>query len=394
MDKWLRLLVILASFLGIFALVACVVRVLHMIPHTLVLFSLGVLFAYAIDPLVEWLRKTRIGKGGKEPSREMSVAVVMVGLVAVVGVALWGLSGFLVKQIELLQHDFPRYHQSLLAKADDADTYLRGRHIHFSVHDSLIHPPPVVAALGERVGKQVLPVVGHFLGTLAESTIVLLIALYLLIYCREMREKFNGILPEDLRKRANAWQDDVNRILGGFVRGQVLIALLVGTAAAVGCLIVGIHLWLIIGLVVVAASMIPVFGPYIGVIPAVLAAIIGPTHFSPIVSAVAIVVWFVLINETGSKILYPKLVGEALGLHAVLVLFVLFAGLEVGGVLGVLFAAPLTALVGVSIVHLFRLWQDLPDAPIASSQESRVPVAAAVDKAAHPSTSVDQASAK
>src|SRR5580692_9334877 len=107
MDKWLRLLVITASFLGIFALVACFVRVLGFIPHTLVLFSLGALFAYAIDPLVEWLRTTSIGRAGKEPSRELSVATVMVSLVLVIGGALWGLSGFLVKQLGILQRDFP-----------------------------------------------------------------------------------------------------------------------------------------------------------------------------------------------------------------------------------------------------------------------------------------------
>jgi predicted PurR-regulated permease PerM len=303
----------------------------------------------------------------------------MIALVAVIGGALWGLSGFLVKQVETLQRDYPRYHDQLLAKATDADAWLGLHHINFNVESSLQHPPPQLTALGERVGRQVLPVVGHFLGTMAESAIVLLIALYLLIYCREMREKFNAKLPDDLSVRANAWQDDVNRILGGFVRGQILIALVVGAAAAIGCLAIGIHLWLIIGLVVVAASLIPVFGPYIGIIPAVLAAVIGPTHFSPVVSAVAIVIWFVIINEVGSKVLYPKFVGEAMGLHAVLVLFVLFAGLELGGVLGVLFAAPLTALTGVTIVHLYRLWQDLPDAPMATRRSARVPVAVAID---------------
>ena len=382
MDKWLRLLVVIASFLGIIALVFCVVRALGLIPHTLVLFSLGMLFAYAIDPLVEWLRKTRIGQGGKVAGREMSVAVVMIGLVAIIGGIVWGLSGFLVHQLGLVQHGFPEYRDKLMSRAADADAFFRMRHIHFSIADSIQHPPPQLAAIGERVGQQVLPVVGHFVGTVAESAIVLLIALYFLIYCHEMREKFNGIFPDDLRVRMNAWQDDCNRILGGFVRGQLLIAIVVGAAAAIGCLAMGIHLWLIIGLVVVAASLIPVFGPYIGIIPALIAAIIGPTHFhSPVGAAIAVVLYFVAINEAGSKILYPKLVGEALGLHAVLVLFVLFAGLEVGGVLGVLFAAPLTALVGVTVVHLYRLWQDLPDAPVVSRAEAKVPVAATVEKA-------------
>jgi len=160
--------------------------------------------------------------------------VVMIGLVAIIGGIVWGLSGFLVHQLGLVQHGFPEYRDKLMSRAADADAYFRMRHIHFSIADSIQHPPPQLAAIGERVGQQVLPVVGHFVGTVAESAIVLLIALYFLIYCHEMREKFNGIFPDDLRVRMNAWQDDCNRILGGFVRGQLLIAIVVGAAAAIG----------------------------------------------------------------------------------------------------------------------------------------------------------------
>jgi predicted PurR-regulated permease PerM len=364
MDKWMRLLVMLSSFLLMFVLAACVIWVLGLIPHTLVLFALGILLAYALDPLVESLRHRRLSRGGQVQSREFCVGVVTIGLLVLIVVAVWTLSGRLVKQAEVLRHDFPVYHARFVRRSTDADTWLHEHGVHFSVVDSIQHPPLPLIDLGKRVGGQVLPVVGHFLVTMGESFIVLLIAIYFLIYSTEMREGFNRMLPADLRVRVEAWQADVNRILGGFVRGQLIIAILVGSLAALLCLAIGIHLWLIIGMIVVCAALIPVFGPYLGAIPALLAAIIGPTHFSPTVSVVLVIVGFTVINEIGSKVIYPKLVGQALGLHAVLVLFVLFCGLEIDGVLGVLFAAPLTALAIVTIVHLYRLWQDLPDSPI------------------------------
>ena len=202
----------------------------------------------------------------------------------------------------------------------------------------------------------------------AEAVIVLLIALYFLIFAPDMREKFNGMLPDDLARRADLWETDVSRILGGFVSGQLTIALIMGAAAGLGCLAIGIGPWLIIGLFVVIASLIPVFGPYIGAIPAVIVALISPTHIhSPVGAAIAVVILFVVINEVGGKVLYPKLVGSALGLHEVLVLFVLFAGLEINGIVGTLFAAPVTALVIVSLVHLYRLWSDLPDSLLSNA---------------------------
>jgi predicted PurR-regulated permease PerM len=364
MDKWLRLLVMLSSFLVMFVLAACVIRVLGFIPHTLVLFSLGILLAYALDPLVESLRDRRLALGGRVQSREFCVGVVTIGFLVLMGLAIWSLGGRLVKQADVLHHDRLKYEAELLRRSADSDAWLRHHDIHFSVLDSFKHPPAQLVTLGQKVAGQVLPVVGHFFVTMGESFIVLLIAVYFLLYSTEMREGFNKLLPADLRGRVEAWQADVNRILGGFVRGQLLIAILVGSLAAILCLAIGIHLWLIIGMFVVCAALIPVFGPYLGAVPALLAAIIGPTHFSPTVSAVLVIVGFTVINEIGSKIIYPKLVGQALGMHAVLVLFVLFSGLEIAGVLGVLFAAPLTALAIVTIVHLYRLWQDLPDSPI------------------------------
>jgi len=100
-------------------------------------------------------------------------------------------------------------------------------------------------------------------------------------------------------------------------------------------------------------------------IPAILAALLGSTHLhNPVAAALIVFVVFIVLNEYCSKLLYPRLIGAALGLHEAVVLFVLFAGLEVGGVVGVLFAAPITALSIVTIVHLYRYWLSLPDHPL------------------------------
>lgn len=362
MEKWTRLLIVIATVLLLLTFVGVVIHLGTYIHHTLLLFSLGVLIAYALDPFVEWLRRTALTRSRRVPSREMSVTVVFVGLLLLGGLATWSLGGHLVSQVAAIEHEYPRYHDRALERATDADRFLGAHGVRFSLTSMLQHPPPDVLAAVKRAGNEALPFVGHVFADVGESLIILLIALYFLLFGAEMREKFNALLPPDLRERAGVWETDVNRILGAFVRGQLIIALAMGAAAAIGCLLLGLKLWLLIGLFVVVAALIPVFGPYIGAVPAIIAALIGPTHLhNNVASAVIILVWFILINEIGSKVLYPKLVGAALGLHTVLVLFVLFAGLEISGIVGVLFAAPLTALVIVSVVHLYRLWQDLPD---------------------------------
>jgi len=361
MDKWTRLLVVVATVLLLLTLIAASVRLAMSVHHTLLLFALGGLVAYALSPLVERLSRTRL-------SRPLSVTVVYLGLLIIFGLGAWALEGKITAQVQDVTQNFPKYKQQALVRAGDLDQKLAARHVKFSLTNTIQHPPASVAAIGERVGKDALPLLQRSFTDAAEAVIVLLIALYFLIFAPDMREKFNGMLPTDLARRADLWETDTSRILGGFVSGQLIIALIMGAAAALGCLAIGLGPWLLIGLFVVVASLIPVFGPYIGAIPAVLVALISPTHIhSPVIAAVAVVLLFVVINEGGGKILYPKLVGSALGLHEVVVLFVLFAGLEIDGIVGTLFAAPVTALVIVTVVHLYRLWQDIPDQLISNT---------------------------
>ena len=354
MEKWNRLLITTATVLLLLIFVAAAVRLGGYIHHTLLLFALGGLVAYALSPLVEGLSRTRL-------SRPLSVGLVFLGLFALLGLGAWFLEGKIMTQAQDIQQNFPHYKQIALDRAGVLDQNLTDRHINFSLVDSIQHPPANVEAFGERAGKEALPFLQRSFTDVAESVIVLLIALYFLIFAPEMRKKFNGMLPADLARRADLWETDVSRILGGFVSGQLVIALIMGAAAALGCLAIGIGPWLLIGLFVVIAALIPVFGPYLGAVPAIIAALVAPSHFHPVVAAALVLVWFVIINEVGGKILYPKLVGAALGLHEVVVLFVLFAGLEINGIVGTLFAAPVAALTIVTIVHLYRLWADLPD---------------------------------
>lgn len=343
-----------ATVLLLVVFVGVTVRLGAYIHHTLLLFALGGLVAYALSPLVEGLNRTRL-------SRPLSVGLVFLGLFALLGLGAWFLEGKIMTQAQDIQQNFPHYKQMALDQATLVDNKLAARHVKFSLVDSIQHPPANVAAFGERLGKDALPFLQRSFTDVAEAVIVLLIALYFLIFASDMREKFNAMLPADLARRADLWETDVSRILGGFVSGQLVIALIMGAAAALGCLAIGIGPWLLIGLFVVIAALIPVFGPYLGAVPAIIAALVAPSHFHPVIAAVLVLAWFVIINEVGGKILYPKLVGAALGLHEVAVLFVLFAGLEINGIVGTLFAAPVAALAIVTMVHLYRLWSDMPD---------------------------------
>lgn len=362
--KWMRLLIIVTACLALFMALAVTVHLLGMISHTLLLFALGILMAYALEPLVRRVRYA----GGKERPRWLGVAVVfaVLGGVSALGIGLLG--NTLVHEIEVLVRDQDHLKATATFQLGHLDDWLGAHGVPLNLKTYVDDPPPNVKQFEQEIGHKALSAAGRFSASLVEGLLVLLIALYFLIYSKEMRRGVNGSVPPALLPYVEAWQNDVNRILGGFVRGQLVLALIMGAAAGGGCALLRVHFWLLIGVFVVFASLIPVIGPYLGAVPAVIAAAISPSHmFSPGLRIALVILLFFVINEAGSKILYPRLVGKALGLHEVLVLFVLLAGFEVGHLEGVLFAAPLTALAIVTATQLYRCWQGLPPVSIAQA---------------------------
>ena len=369
MEQWMPLLVFAATCLLLTALLGIAVRLSMFIGHTLLIFSLGGLIAYALDPIVQKVRGP-VRASGRRRSRAASASLVFAGIFGLFVLGGVLLSKPLAVQVRLLAEHHVEYEAHFKERLAEADDWLYAHGIHTNLAGYLNNPPPNMKGWGEMVAKNTLKTLERISKGVVEGLIVLVIALYFLIYSEEMREGTYNALPPRLQPYAEQWFADVNRILGGFVRGQLVLALTIGAMASVLCLAFGLRLWLLIGVFVVVASLIPVIGPFIGAIPAIIAALISPhAHFHPLVRVVLLLVAFGVINEIGSKILYPRLVGAALGLHEVLTLFILFAGFEVGGVIGVLFAAPLTALSYVTLTQLYRFWQGMPPVSVAQAAE-------------------------
>jgi predicted PurR-regulated permease PerM len=178
-----------------------------------------------------------------------------------------------------------------------------------------------------------------------------------------MKRRLGEKLPQVYQQHFHGLRRDLNEILGGFIRGQLLMAAAMGVSIGIGCSLLRLPFSILLGLFVAVTSLIPVVGAYIGAVPAVVLALLDPVH--PETKGAWVVGLFFVVNEAGSKVLYPRLVGSATGLHEVLVLFVLLAGAEVGGIVGALLAVPITALVGLLAAYSYRVWKQgmSPDFP-------------------------------
>jgi predicted PurR-regulated permease PerM len=184
------------------------------------------------------------------------------------------------------------------------------------------------------------------------------VAFYLLVDWDKMVRTVDSWLPRRQQHSLRSIARDIDRAIAGFVRGQALVCLLLGTFYAVGLTLVGLNFGALIGMSAGLLSFIPYVGSLTGLILSVGVAIV---QFWPdwtwIVATLAI---FVVGQFVEGNILSPKLVGASVGLHPVWLMFALLAFGTLFGFVGLLLAVPLAAAVGVVARHALQQYMDSP----------------------------------
>ncbi|HZJ82643.1 MAG TPA: AI-2E family transporter, partial [Clostridia bacterium] len=157
-----------------------------------------------------------------------------------------------------------------------------------------------------------------------------------------------GLIPSSIRRNILQMAYEINRILDQFIRGQILIALIVGILSALGYLIIGLPYVAILGLFTGVFEIVPYFGPVLGAIPAVIIAIL---HSPSKVVATIIVV--IVVQQLESNIFTPKIMGDHVGLHPVFIILSLWVGGTFFGILGMFFAVPIILILRVIFKNIY-----------------------------------------
>jgi predicted PurR-regulated permease PerM len=158
-----------------------------------------------------------------------------------------------------------------------------------------------------------------------------------------------ALLPRSVEPTVSQVAGDIDRVLGAFIRGQLMVMLALGLIYAIGLWAIGLDLAFIIGMGAGLLSIVPYLGAFLGVIAAVLAALFQFQDFLHVALALAV---FGVGQSLESMVLTPKLVGDQIGLHPVVVIFAVLAGGQLFGFLGILLALPAAAALNVLVRYL------------------------------------------
>jgi len=189
------------------------------------------------------------------------------------------------------------------------------------------------------------------LGFIVELLLVPVLVFYFLADGRGIREEARLLLPEPFRPRAGRMLQHLDRVLDGYIRGQLWMCVIAWIVVTLGLWALRVPHAFTLGLLAGSTRAVPVIGPLLGGVPIVLVCLLT-TRSVPL--TLTVLTGFIVMHFVESKVLLPKIIGHEVDLHPVSVIVVLILGLEFFGFLGVFLAVPIAAVLKVLIVE----WHD------------------------------------
>ncbi len=315
-------------------------------------FVAGSIIAYALNPGVDWLAERKIGRFSMP--RALAVTLMVLLLFTVVLALVLIVAPVLQKESLLLQEQIPVF----LVKLNELlGPQLQSLGVNVQLDSAGIKSmaSQYLASSGEEIGKAVLSSakVGGIavLGWLATVVLIPVVLFYILLDWYPMLRRLEGGIPRRWLGQVRSVVLEVDGLLAQYLRGQLTVMLVLAAYYSVALTLCGFDVALPVGMITGLLVFIPYLGFGLGLILALIAAVLQFEGWHGLVS-VAIVYGCGQVLE--GFFLTPRLVGERIGLHPLAVIFALLAFGQLFGFVGVLLALPASAIVMVALRHLRR----------------------------------------
>jgi len=321
-------------------------------------FVVGILIVYLLDPLVERLARVTVA-GRRMPRALLILLVYLAATLILVELALLVI-GPLVEQVRALVKDGPGYVEDLNARLDELLGWWNRLDLPADVKEAIDEAvADVLQNLGALIPSILRPVFSSVLGFVGSVFGYLIIPVWTFWILKDrplIVRGFDRAVPEAWRADTWATLGIVRRVFGSWIRGQLILGLVVGVGTFIGLMVLGTFVdpvfsryAVLLAVIAGVLELLPVIGPIIAAVPAVL---LGATAGVP--GIVAALLLYFAIQQIENTLLVPKIQGDATDLHPAVVIFSLILGGAIAGLLGAILALPIAATLRDLYVYAFR----------------------------------------
>lgn len=303
---------------------------LYVLKDVLIVFLFGLIIASAIAPFANWLDH----RGFPRLWGVLLLFLVVIGLMALIAsLVLPSVSADINQLITTLPTVFEKVSVSLENVQQGAPTYL----------DFVSEIQNILSALSSYLQQSSQSIVGLVVGIFGgviSFIAVLVISFYLSVTKKGIDNFLESVVPEKYESYVKDLWKRSERKVGLWLQGQLLLALIVGLVVYVGLSLMGIKFALIMGLLAFAFEIVPVVGPVLAAIPAVILAFIQNPALG-----LWVILFYVVVQQLENHILVPVVMGKTVGLNPVAVIIALLVGANLAGIAGMIISVPIATVI-------------------------------------------------
>ena len=335
--------------------------ILGMIIHAIVLLLMAMAVAFLVTPLVNFFDRYM--------PRVLAALLVYIIILAALGGLFYALVFSLIQQVNYFSNHLPGYAQDLPKTYADFQQWLVKQGVPQSSIDKAIATISDRAnALALSLADNLVSIVLIITDVIVNVLLVTVLSFYLTLDGKRIRNSLMSLATESFLPHLRLFEDALNKVVGNYIRGQLTLAAIIGVLAGMGSFFLGINQFaLIIGMLAFLFETIPMVGPTLASIPAILISLLLPDPFP---RSYWIAVYFIVIQLIEGNVLGPRIVGHAVGLHPVASILALVIGAQFFGPFGALLATPVVAASWVVIASLYNSLRGKPTTNLLEHKRS------------------------
>jgi predicted PurR-regulated permease PerM len=325
-------------------------------------FIWAIVTAYVLNPVVVFLTSRT-----HWPRRLWATLFYL----ALLGLVAWGL-GTLVPMLSQQLSEFIKEAPQHMREAGrifrewgviNGDTVdIVGTQINLNAPDAEIRRQ-LTELVSQQVGRNAVPAIAHGFEGILKLLVYLVSTFFLLLELPRIGQGIASLTPKDVRSELGPWVMRINYVLGAYIRGQLVLVLLMSVTTYIGLTVLGVRFAPLLAIFTGLVETMPFIGPYTAGATAVLVAVTqgaAPFGWTPIVLAGAVAIMYTILRQLEDNFVMPFLIGRLVHLHPLIVIFSVLAGAAIGGILGLLLAVPVAATVKIVLQYLYGKLQEEP----------------------------------
>lgn len=338
----------IALVLVIIALIGQIQFIVNPIRNFITILFLPLIFAgflyYILKPIVHFLSKTKY--------IPRTLAILLVFLIMIGAVILGGvtLGGTVENQVRQFVEDVP----SIIERSEEQTRQIIDENTFnlFSYEELQQNLFTFINNQGERLANEITSILSTITNFLTVLLIVPFVLFYFLKDGHRLLPFLIRFLPDQHTEEGEQLLSDIDKTLSTYIGGQMIVAIVNGALMYIGYLIIGIDYALVLALFIIITAVIPIIGPALGILPAIVIALVTEPFM-----IIKILILLTIVQQLEGNFVSPLVIGNKLSIHPLTVILLLLVAGTVYGFIGILIAVPVYSVLKVIVKNLYRFYQ-------------------------------------